>query len=160
MHWRSFRTHALWLWLFSRGRALSTIYRGDTRSAITSGWHCCTSSQRRVFVCHLIWIDFSKSLRNSLSLVQFAEDSIQATSSGRCRSRSIVKSHWWWGRSWWRRWGRRSTSRFGMRSRRERLALFHSFDGFFSRNPLRIPGNALRESLFDIFCEILEDLVV
>jgi hypothetical protein len=47
-----------------------------------------------------------------------------------------------------------------MRSRRERLVLFHSFDGFFSRSPLRIPGNALRESLLDIFCEILEDLVV
>jgi hypothetical protein len=47
-----------------------------------------------------------------------------------------------------------------MRSRRERLVLFHSFDCVFSRNTLWIPGNALRESLLDIFREILEDLIV
>lgn len=112
-------------------------------------------------MCHLIRIDFSKSFCDSLSLVQFAEDSIKATSCCRCSFWSIIKSHRWRRRSGWRRWRwRRSASCFRVWSGREGFVLVHSLDSFFSRDTLGIPGNALRESLLDIFCEVLEDLVI
>jgi hypothetical protein len=47
-----------------------------------------------------------------------------------------------------------------MRSGREGLILFYCFDRFFGGNTFGIPGNTLRENLFHVFCEILEDLVI
>jgi hypothetical protein len=43
---------------------------------------------------------------------------------------------------------------------RKRFVLFYSLDCFSGRDTLRVPGNTLRESLLDIFREVLEDLVV
>ncbi len=112
-------------------------------------------------MCHLIWVDFSKSLCDGLPLVQFAEDSIEATS--RCSSGrgSIIKSHRWGRRSWWRWWWRSSTSCcLRMGGSGEGLTLFYCLDRFLGWNTFGIPWNALRECLFDIFCEFLEDLVI
>ncbi len=111
-------------------------------------------------MCHLIWIDFSKSFCDSLSLIQLAEDCIKTTSCHWCRCWGIVKSQRWrrWSR-WWR-WWRRSASCLRVWCRRKRFILFNTLDCFFGRNTLRVPGNALRESLLDIFCEVLEDLVI